>query len=242
MPESQNSRSLFCVLRKVRHTLAFLCLSIAAAAAPSAAEEPAAAPKYDPLDSITDRNPQLRFEEVDEDRIVTRRIDLVDEKGVVRVTLGAPLPNPVVDGIEYSRSRAVNGMMIRDENGNERGGLAFLDGLNWPALIFDHNASEAAGLIVRDDGTMQFLMIQPGEERRDPRIENRLTPGEAGPTRIALSVPADGQPSMELLDENSAPRIRMTLTKEGYGSLEFLSADGKVVRALTPEAETRRRR
>lgn len=193
---------------------------------------------YDPLDTMTDRNPQLRFEKLDEERIVTRRIDLVDDEGVVRLTLGAPLPNPVIDGIEYSRSRPVHGLMLRDENGNERGGIAFLDGLKWPALILDHEASEAAGLIVQNDGSMQFLMIQPGAEKRDPRVDNRIVPSGGGPTRLALSVPAKGEPAVELHDENSRPRIRMTLTKEGYGSLQFLSADGKVVQAITPEADS----
>jgi len=193
---------------------------------------------YDPLDTMTDRNPQLKFEKLDKERIVTRRIDLVDDDGIVRLTLGAPLPNPIIDGIEYSRSRPVNGLMLRDEKGNERGGIAFLDGLNWPAIILDHEASEAAGLIVRKDGSMQFLMIQPGAQKRDPRVDNRVVPSGGGPTRLALSVPASGAPAVELNDENSRPRIRMTLTKEGYGSLEFLSADGKVVRAITPEAES----
>lgn len=202
--------------------------------APSFAQDQDA---YDPLDTMTDRNPQLRFEKPDKERIVTRQIDLVDEEGVVRLTLGAPLPNPVIDGIEYSRSRPVNGLMIRDENGNERGGIAFLDGLKWPALILDHQASEAAGLIVQNDGSTQFLMIQPGPEKRDPRVDNRIVPSGGGPTRLALSVPAAGEPAVELYDENSRPRLRMTLTKEGYGSLQFLSADGEVVHAITPEAD-----
>lgn len=209
-------------------------LSIAPAA--SFAEEGSSS-KYDPLASVTDRNPQLKFDKVDSDRIVTRRIDLVGEDGMVRLTLGAPLPNPVVDGVEYKRDRPVNGMMIRDADGNERGGIAFLDGLNMPALIFDHKASEAAGLVVQDDGSMLFMMVQPGAETRDPRLDGKLTPGSGGPTRLSLSVPAEGEPAMELMDEQSRPRVRLTLTPEGYGTLQFLTAEGDVAFALTPELQ-----
>lgn len=232
-----NTHSPFSGARKtLRLGAAFAAWMLSIFPAASLAED-GSGKEYDPLDSVTDRNPQLKFDKVDMDRIVTHRIDLVDDDGIVRLTLGAPLPNPVVDGVEYSRDRPVNGMMIRDANGNERGGIAFLDGLNWPALIFDHKASEAAGLIVQDDGSMLFLMIQPGEEVRDERLDNRLVPGSSGPTRLSLSVPATGGPSVELMDHDSQPRIRLTVTPEGYGSLQFLSAEGEVVYALTPEAE-----
>lgn len=207
------------------------------ALSPAAAREDSSAEKFDPLDLVTDKNPQLKFDKVNTDRIVTRRIDLVGEDGTVRVTLGAPLPNPVVDGIEYERSRPVNGLILRDANGNERGGIAFLDGLNVPALIFDHQASEGAGLAVLPDGSMQFQMTQPGAVTRDARLDNRVVPGPGGPLRLSFSVPADGEPAIELMDANSNPRLRLTLTPEGQGSLQFLSADGKVIYALTPEAK-----
>lgn len=224
-------------VHNVARRLACACVLGLAIASPGFAEENAAPKTPDPFDSVTDRNPQLKFDKVDSERIVTRRIDLVGEDGVVRLTLGAPLPNPVVDGVEYRRDRPVNGLMIRDADGNERGGIAFLDGLNMPALIFDHKTSEAAGLVVQNDGSMLFLMVQPGEETRDPRLDNKLTPGAGGPTRLLLSAPAAGEPSMELMDAQSKPRIRLTLTPEGYGSLQFLTADGEIAYALTPEAE-----
>lgn len=219
---------------------AAVCQAIVSAglivAAPALAQE-AQTKKFDPLDLVTNKNPQLHFDKVDSDRIVTRRIDLVGDDGVVRLTLGAPLPNPVVDGVEYKRARPVNGLILRDANGNERGGIAFLDGLNTPALIFDHVASEAAGLGVLPDGSMQFQMTQRGEVTRDSRLGNRIVPGSGGPLRLSLSVPAKGEPAIELMDADAHPRLRLTLAANGAGSLQFLSADGKVIYALTPESD-----
>lgn len=194
-------------------------------------------PPYDPLDDVTDLEPQLRFDTLDSERLVTRRIDLVDEQGVVRVTLAAPLPNPVVDGIEYRRDRPVHGLMLRDAEGNERGGIAFLDQLNWPALILDHGTSEAAGLVVREDGSMVFMMVAPGEERRDARLDGRRVPSGGGPVRLLMQVPADDQPSIDLVDEQDRPRLRLTLTPSGAGSIQFLDAQGNVVHAITPEEQ-----
>jgi hypothetical protein len=51
-----------------------------------------------------------------------------------------------------------------------------------------------------------------------------------------MSVAADGSPSIALADKQNRPRIRLTLTKEGFGAIEFLDAEGKVVDTLAPEA------
>jgi hypothetical protein len=51
-----------------------------------------------------------------------------------------------------------------------------------------------------------------------------------------LSVAPDGTPSIALNDKQSRPRVRVTVTPEGYGALEFLDAEGRVLQSLAPEA------
>ena len=52
---------------------------------------------------IVSRSPQTRVEAADSDRITARRIDIVDEKGVIRMTLSGQTPAPIIDGIQYKR-------------------------------------------------------------------------------------------------------------------------------------------
>lgn len=53
-----------------------------------------------------------------------RQLTIVDEKGTDRIVLGAPLPDPVVNGRRVRRSGAVSGIAMLDAKGNERGGFA----------------------------------------------------------------------------------------------------------------------
>ena len=47
---------------------------------------------------ILTRSPETKLEKIDHDRLAVRRLDIVDEKGVIRMTLGAPTPAPIIDG------------------------------------------------------------------------------------------------------------------------------------------------
>lgn len=45
----------------------------------------------------------------------------------------------------------------------------------------------------------------------------------------------DGRPSLVLTDDEGRGRVRVTVTEEGYGAIEFVDADGEVVESLVPE-------
>ena len=51
-----------------------------------------------------------------------------------------------------------------------------------------------------------------------------------------MTVAADGSPSIALADKQNRPRLRLSVTKEGFGAIEFLDAQGKIVDTLAPEA------
>lgn len=196
-------------------------------------------PSLQVLESIIEtREPEIRVEAVDHDRISARRIDIVDEDGTIRMTLAADTPAPIIDGIQYRRAFGVSGLILYDEKGSERGGfgVADVDG-GLAVLALDHPAMDAIGWRVSPDGSVSFTINQAPPLIRDPGLGDRLVPGVETSTRIKLSVAADGTPAVALADEADRTRVRMTVTAEGYGAIEFLNAAGEVIHVLAPEAE-----
>ena len=104
-------------------------------------------------------------------------------------------------------------------------------------LALDHPAMDAIGWRVMPDGAVSFSINQAPPLLREPALDNRLVPGVGTPTRIRLSVAADGTPAVSLADADNQARVRMTVTPEGYGAIEFLDASGKVVHVLAPERD-----
>jgi len=186
---------------------------------------------------IVDRSPQTTVDTPDHDRITARRIDIVDEKGTIRMTLSGQTPAPIIDGIQYKRAFNVAGMVLYDDKGSERGGFGTAD-LNggMAVLALDHPAMDAIGWRVSPDGEVRFSINQAPPLIREPGLDNRLIPGVATPTRIQLVVGADGTPAIALNDKADRARLRLTVTPEGYGAIEFLDAQGKVIHTLAPEA------
>lgn len=212
---------------------------------------PIAAPAQDaaPLDprlpaieglqrAIVTREPETRVAAPDHDRITARRIDIVDEDGTIRMTLAAPTPPPVIDGIQYRRAFDVGGLVLYDENGSERGGFGVADVEGGAAVLaLDHPAMDAIGWRVMPDGSVSFVINQAPPLLRHPGLDGKLAPGVSTPTRVKISVAADGQPAVALQDAQDRPRLRLTVTPEGYGAIEFLNAEGQVVQTIAPERD-----
>ena len=153
----------------------FLKVSAAGAAA-AAVASPAIAqsspegprrPSVETLRSIIEtETPQVRVEAIDHDRISARRIDIVDEDGVIRMTLSSDTPAPIIDGIQYRRAFGVSGLILYDENGSERGGfgVADVDG-GMAVLALDHPAMDAIGWRVSPDGSVAFSINSVRSDR-----------------------------------------------------------------------------
>ena len=209
------------------------CL-LALCAIPVQAQGPSTSPE-DARRGIVTRSPVVRVDKVDQDRLAVHRIDIVDDKGVIRATLGASLPEPVIDGVQYKRIFPAAGLLLFDRDGSERGGYAVadIDGAA-VAAVSDHAGNDAIGWRVMPDGSVTFQINERAPVRRDP-VHGNIVPGAAA-TRIAMSVAADGTPAIALRDKQDRPRLRMTVTPEGYGAIEFLDAEGHVVETFCPEA------
>lgn len=197
--------------------------------APVQAQE-SQAPDFDIRDYISDMNPEIRVDKVDAERITTRRIDLVDDDGTIRVIVASPLPDPVIDGIAYQRSVDVHGMLFNDTDGSERGGVGFADGVG-AQIIFDHRFAEGVGMFLRDSGETGLQFVPVPEPEFDPALGGRQTPSvlNAPPTRMTLQTAADGTPSIELNDAQGRPRLRLTVDEGGAGSIQFLDETGEVI-------------
>jgi hypothetical protein len=145
-----------------------ILLGLGLASSVQAAAEQPLRPTLEQIErSILDRNPQTRVDRVDSERIAVRRIDIVDENGVIRMTLASPAPEPILDGIQYRRAFNVSGITIYDENGSERGGFGYAEVPGGATVIaLDHANTDAVGFRVMPDGGIMFAMNQArGMER-----------------------------------------------------------------------------
>ncbi len=215
-----------------------------AIACPAAAQEasPDVAPKRPSLEVleriIETRTPQTRIETPDHDRISARRIDIVDADGTIRMTLSGATPPPIIDGVQYKRAFNVAGLILYDDKGSERGGFGTADVEGGMAVLaLDHPAMDAVGWRVSPDGSVSFVFNQAPPLVREPGLGGALVPGVQTPTRMRLSLAADGTPAVALSDRNDKPRLRLTVTEEGFGAIQFLNAEGQVVHTIAPEAD-----
>jgi hypothetical protein len=63
-----------------------------------------------------------------------RGLVVVDENGTERVWIGTPLPEPLILGKRFPRGGNVSGVMLYDDEGNERGGYVTSD--DFPNVFF----------------------------------------------------------------------------------------------------------
>lgn len=83
--------------------------------------------------------------------LVTRAISVVDARGVERVRIAAPLPDPIMLGRRFARGESVSGILIYDSEGNERGGYVTDESRN-AALTLDEINRAAVHIGTNDRG------------------------------------------------------------------------------------------
>lgn len=200
-------------------------------------------PQRIPVDAlkraIVSENPQTRIDTIDHERLAVRRIDIVDESGTIRMSLASPTEGAILDGVEYRRVFPASGLVVFDREGSERGGFVVADledGGTATMLAQDHVNGDAIGWRVMPDGSVSFGINERAPVLREEAIGNRIVPGIGNARRISLDVAADGTPAIALADAQSRPRVRLTVTDDGYGAIEFLDAEGSVIEVIAPEA------
>lgn len=133
------------------------------------------------------------------ENLKARAVSIVDSSGVVRLTLGAPVPNPVVGGKAERRRTPATGIIFNDAAGNERGGVGMLDDGSMN-LCFDDAKTERNCL---------FLM---------PKFGNGIAFNDtSGESRAILYLDTNGAPHLLLRDDKGNPLVSLPEVPKGPG-------------------------
>jgi hypothetical protein len=104
------------------------------------------------LTGFTGRSVRTTLSESRPDSVlVLRAISIVDARGVERVRIAAPLPDPIMLGRRFDRGESVSGILIFDSEGNERGGYVTDESRN-AALTLDEINRAAVHIGTNDRG------------------------------------------------------------------------------------------
>ena len=85
-----------------------------------------------------------------------RQLAVVDEHGIERVIIGAPLPDPMILGKRHRRDGPVSGVIIADSTGTERGGYVTSDQGDNAMLTLDGQGFQTVLLLAEGDGSTTF--------------------------------------------------------------------------------------
>lgn len=102
----------------------------------------------------------------DKDGILhVRGLVVEDSSGRERVHLGAPLPDPLFNGVRRHRSGEISGLLITDATGTERGGYVTADKSNEAFLSLDSQTDQQVLFLTNPGGGVNFdLFDQKGNE------------------------------------------------------------------------------
>lgn len=175
-------------------------------------------------------------------------------------------PGWIMHGKEYAHPRPRAGMLFYDDEGTEQGGLIFsghkgADGKGDSGLSLtfdrydedqqlqligvDQDGHTYAGMQVSDvsDVPMQQVIAEaqkiasmPDGAEKD-RLKAQLAKDRATAPRYFAGKSGSGNSAVMLEDSAGNPRLALMVTPDGKASIEFLSADGKVVRSLTADGQ-----
>lgn len=132
-----------------------------------------------------------------QENIRTHTLSIVDSSGVVRLVLGAPLPDPVIEGKTKARRGSATGIIFNDAAGNERGGFGMIE-----------------------DGSMNVCFDDAKNERNClffmPKFGNGIAFNDArGESRAVLYLDTTGAPHLLLRDEKGQPIVSLPEAPKG---------------------------
>jgi len=166
------------------------------------------------------------------DEIQVHRINVVEPDGTLRMVISNHdrLPGVIVKGKESPKvDRPQAGMLFYNNEGSENGGLIFGGHRNEKGEIVDsggslsfdkYGASQIVQLAGVDDKDNKFAGLAVNDQNR----------------RIWVGRKDDGAAVVSLMDAKGKKRIVMQVAADGTASLNFLDAEGHVVRSLIPSS------
>ncbi|HEY3814130.1 MAG TPA: hypothetical protein VGL66_12970 [Caulobacteraceae bacterium] len=198
------------------------------------------------------------------DTLDVHRINLVEDDGTLRLVLAnkSHFPGAIFKGKEYPHpNRDSAGMIFFNDEGTENGGLIFggqkgKDGKvqSYGHLSFDqyeqdqvvtldqseYDGHRAAGLGINDYPSepmdiekLSKLESMPDGPEKKAELQKLIASG-AGGTHRAFFGKKEGTSLLALQDAKGKPRLVLKVSPEGEATIQFLDADGKVQRTVTP--------
>ncbi|HEU4427333.1 MAG TPA: hypothetical protein VFT98_01145 [Myxococcota bacterium] len=166
------------------------------------------------------------------DEITVRRINVVDEKGVVRFVIAGDAPDPILRGQRYPRAVSPAAILWHDEDGNESGGLAVAplpDGRTMRMITFDFTVQPTdavrIGTFESPDGERWMAGFEAFD--RNPHLPGPIETSQ-GVRRIVLGT-ENAQAGLTILDPQERERIRIGVDAKGTAVFEILDESGAVV-------------
>jgi hypothetical protein len=165
------------------------------------------------------------------DELSTQRLNIVDNKGKVRIVLSNAdkFPNPVVDGKEVVGAVKPVGIVFYSATGNECGGIALntTDRGERNALILNYTNSEAIGFGRFEAKNGSYSAGLSVLDRIPLRADTKKT-GTTGIERIIISN-NNGNAELVISDPQGNPRIRLSVDARGAANIHILDQKGKEI-------------
>ncbi|HWX19975.1 MAG TPA: hypothetical protein VN578_08730 [Candidatus Binatia bacterium] len=167
----------------------------------------------------------------DFEHIQVHRIDVVEPDGTLRMVIAnhERLPGVIVKGKEFPKvDRPEAGMLFYNDEGTENGGLIFGGHRIGNGEIVNSGVS----LSFDKYGQGRQIVQLAGVDDKDNKFAGLAVNDQNH--RIWVGRKEDGASVVSLMDGNGKKRIVMQVTADGTASLDFLDAEGHVVRQLVP--------
>jgi hypothetical protein len=166
------------------------------------------------------------------DQIEVHRINVLEPDGTLRMVISDhdQMPGVIVRGKESPKvDRPEAGMLFYNDEGTENGGMIFGGHRNETGEVIDSGASLSFDPYGESQQLVQLAGVQDKDNHivglaiNDPRSHARNR-------RIWVGRGEDDAAVVSLADANGKKRIVMQVAADGTASLDFLDADGRVVR------------
>jgi hypothetical protein len=164
--------------------------------------------------------------------IQVRRIDVVEPDGTLRMVISDHdlMPGVIVKGKESARvDRPEAGVLFYNDEGSENGGLIFGGHRNEKGEIVNSGVS----LSFDKYGQARQIVQLAGVDDKDDKFAGLAVNDQN--RRIWVGRREDDASVVSLMDAKGKKRIVMQVTADGTASLDFLDAEGHIVRRLIPD-------
>ena len=142
------------------------------------------------------------------DELSTQKLTVIDKNNNARVIVSGDVPDPIIRGKSVSRGNTAGGIIIYDQDGDERAGLITTNDANNVMLALDTKDAMTARLAVGPEGGTAFKLFESGYV-----LEMLINSASAN-----LTVSKDGSVIQQFIETSAIPPQICELFKSGIKS------------------------